>query len=642
MESKISDIKKWGIDAFEKIVAVSMADDEDIRMGRLFNTLMIISIGYCVTLSVIFLIIWLLRLDLSYKSQLGILFPLASILLSVYCIFLVKRKFLNFAISLYVWSNCAAIFVAIFLYEGVDAPGAWLLLGWTIVISGALLSPREALKMTGLMGCYFLLLLILKYSGVYRPPFTFVGAALKFKDMAFMLAALVFSICILTYLNMKSLGKALANLYEAKAQLNKDRIRLEQKTLELESEIQVRLAAEQEKERMRQHLLQAEKMEAIGTLAGGVAHDFNNLLMGIRGRTSLMMINTSADDPRLEHLKEIEHYIKSAAALSKQLLGFARGGKYDVIPTDLNELAKHQIRMFGRTRKEIVISEKYADDLWPVEVDRSQIDQALLNIFLNAAHAMPNGGSLYIETQNMTLKKSVIASLNLLADRYVQLMIRDTGIGMDEDTRQRIFDPFFTTKDRGRGTGLGLASTYGIIKNHGGFITAESAIGKGSAFRIHLPASSTPLTAEDRKIRITHDFSNEIFHGEETILLVDDEKMILEVGELILSEMGYSVITSTGGEEAIRIYREKCDDIALVILDLIMPGLDGGKTFDRLKQINPEIKVLLSSGYSMDGQAANVMQRGCNGFIQKPYHMKELSKKIREIIDPGPELFENS
>jgi len=382
-------------------------------------------------------------------------------------------------------------------------------------------------------------------------------------------------------------------------------------------------------------------MEAIGSLAGGIAHDFNNLLMGIRGRTSLMMINTSSDDPRLEHLKEMEHYIKSAAALSRQLLGFARGGKYDVIPTDLNELVKHQIRMFGRTRKEIVISEKYADDLWPVEIDRSQIDQALLNIFLNAAHAMPNGGSPYIETQNMTLKKSMIASLNLKADKYVHLMIRDTGIDMDEETRQRIFDPFFTTKARGRGTGLGLASTYGIIKNHGGFITAESAIGKGSTFNLHLPASSKPLTAEDRKIRITHDFSTEIFRGEETILLVDDEKMILEVGELILSEMGYSVITATGGEEAIRIYREKSADIALVIIDLIMPGLDGGKTFDRLKQINPEIKVLLSSGYSMDGLAAKVMQRGCNGFIQKPYHMKELSKKIREIIDPYAELFEN-
>jgi signal transduction histidine kinase len=625
-------IKERGLALFERIISVNMTDEEDLRLGRLFNTLMIISIGYCISLSFIFISIWALDLDSSFKSKLGVLFPVGSIFLSFYSVWLVKRRFLNFAIALYVWSNCIAIFVAIFLYEGVDAPGAWLLLIWTIVISGALLSPREAMKMTGLVVFYFIFLLILKMTGIYTPPFSYVGDALKFKDMAFALAAIVFSVCILTYLNMKSFREALANLYKTKMELNKDRINLEHKTKELENEIQVRMAAEQEKEKMRQNLIQATKMEAIGSLAGGVAHDFNNLLMGIRGRTALMMIGRAPDDPLFEHLKEIDDYIESSATRTHQLLGFARGGKYDVTPTDLNELTKHQIRMFGRTHKKIIIHETYAKDLCPVEADRSQIEQVLLNIFLNAAHAMPNGGNLYIATQNMVPEKQMIKSLNLKSGKYVQLMISDTGIGMNDEIRQKIFDPFFTTKERGRGTGLGLASAYGIIENHGGFITVDSTIGKGSTFFLHLPASSIPLTTVDKNYHKTDDVSGNILRGTEKILFVDDEPMIIEVGTLILTEIGYDVLTAFGGEEAIRIYEEKWAEISLVIIDLIMPGMDGGTTFDRIKEINPKAIVLLSSGYSMDGQAEKVMRRGCNGFIQKPYRMQNLSMKIRELI----------
>jgi two-component system cell cycle sensor histidine kinase/response regulator CckA len=230
-------------------------------------------------------------------------------------------------------------------------------------------------------------------------------------------------------------------------------------------------------------------MEAIGTLAGGIAHDFNNLLMAIQGRTSIMLMDKDSSHPDFGHLKGIEGYIGSAADLTKQLLGFARGGKYEVKPTDLNELIKKETRMFGRTKKEITIHEKYEDNLWPVEVDRGQIQQVLLNLYVNAWQAMPSGGELYIRTQNVTLDENYLKPHQFEPGRYVQISITDTGIGMDKATRERIFDPFFTTKEIGRGTGLGLASAYGILKNHGGFINVYSEKGHGSTFNIYLPAS---------------------------------------------------------------------------------------------------------------------------------------------------------
>jgi len=373
-------------------------------------------------------------------------------------------------------------------------------------------------------------------------------------------------------------------------------------------------------------LRQAQKMESLGTLAGGIAHDFNNLLMGIQGRTSLILMDASSSHPYTEHLKGIEDYVKSAADLTRQLLGFARGGKYEVKPTDLNKLIAKQNQMFGRTRKEINIRERFDENLWTIDADRGQIEQVLLNIYVNAWQAMPGGGDLRIETGNIHVDDTFIRPYHVEPGEYVKLSIIDTGVGMDKETQQRIFDPFFTTKDMGRGTGLGLASAYGIIKNHDGFIDVYSEIDKGTTFNIYLPASKKESVKEE-------EFSNEVVKGTGNVLLVDDENLILEVGREILEKLGYEIMDAKRGKEAIAIYEKNRDRIDLVILDMVMPEMGGGDTYDRLKEINPDIKVLLSSGYSVDGEATEILARGCNGFIQKPFNLKELSQKIREILE---------
>ena len=378
--------------------------------------------------------------------------------------------------------------------------------------------------------------------------------------------------------------------------------------------------------RLEAQLQQAQKMEAMGTLAGGIAHDFNNLLMAIQGRTSIMLLKKDSSDPEFEHLRGIEDNVETAADLTKQLLGFARGGKYEVKPTDLNELIKKQNRMFGRTKKEITIHEKYADDLWPVAVDRGQIEQVLLNLYVNAWQAMPGGGDLFLETGNVTLDQAYVKPFSAKPGRYVNISVADSGVGMDKATRERIFEPFFTTKEMGRGTGLGLASTYGIIKNHDGFIHVYSEKGHGTTFNIYFPPSEEDVI-EEKKSTV------DLLRGVETILFVDDEDMIIEVAEQLLNTLGYKVLVARSGKEATEVYRENKETIDIVLLDMIMPDMGGSDSYDRMKEINPEIKVLLSSGYSIDGQATEIMERGCDGFIQKPFKMNELSKKLREILD---------
>ena len=387
-----------------------------------------------------------------------------------------------------------------------------------------------------------------------------------------------------------------------------------------------RKLAEKEKERLEGQLQRAQKMEAMGTLAGGVAHDFNNLLMAIQGRTSIMLTKKDSSHPDIRHLKGIEDNIESAADLTRQLLGFARGGKYEVKPTDLNELVKKQNRMFGRTKKQISIRGKYEKDLWSVEVDRGQIAQVLLNLYVNAWQAMPAGGDLYLETENVTLDENYVKPFSIEPGRYVKISVTDTGTGMDKATREKIFEPFFTTKKMGRGTGLGLASVYGIIKNHGGFINVYSEKGHGTTFNIYLPASEKEIIEEKKSDMDT-------LRGSETVLFVDDEDMIIEVAGELFEQLGYKVLTARSGKEAIEIYEKNKEQIDIVLLDMIMPDMSGSDTYERMKAIDPDIKVLLSSGYSINGQATEIMDRGCNGFIQKPFKMKELSQKLREILD---------
>jgi len=391
-------------------------------------------------------------------------------------------------------------------------------------------------------------------------------------------------------------------------------------------DITERIESEKEKKTLGKQLQNAQKMESIGTLAGGIAHDFNNLLMAIQSRTSMILINKDSSHPDLEHLKGIENHVESAAGLTKQLLGFARGGKYEVKATDLNELIKKENRMFGRTKKEITIREKFEENLWPVEVDRGQIQQVLLNLYVNASQAMPGGGNLYLETENVTLDDNYVKPFSVEPGRYVKISIIDTGIGMDKATQERIFDPFFTTKEPGRGTGLGLASTYGIIKNHNGVINVYSEEGEGTTFSFYLPASAKEVVIKKKSTGHT-------LRGSETILFVDDEEMITEVAEDLLKLLGYKALIARSGKEAIRIYEENKKRIDMVILDMIMPDMSGGEAYDRMKDINPKVKVLLASGYSSDRRVNKILDRGCNGFIQKPFKMKELSQKLRAILD---------
>jgi len=381
-----------------------------------------------------------------------------------------------------------------------------------------------------------------------------------------------------------------------------------------------------EEKLLKAQLTQAEKMEAVGTLAGGIAHDFNNLLMAIQGRTSLMLMKTDSSHPHFEHLSGIEEYVSSAADLTKQLLAFARGGKYEVKPTDLNELIEKSSRMLARAKKEIKIHTKYQKVIWTVEVDQRQIEQALLNLYVNAWQAMPGGGELYIQTENLTLDEDYVKPFTVKSGKYVKISVTDTGVGMDQKTKERIFDPFFTTKEISRGTGLGLSSAYGIIKNHGGIIDVYSKKGKGTTFNIYLPASEKEVLEEK-------ELPKDILRGTETALLVDDEDMIIDVGRLLLENLGYKVVVAKSGREAIDTYKKNMDKIDIVILDMIMPDMGGGETYDRMKVIDPDIKVLLSSGYSINGQAQKILDRGCSGFIQKPFTMKDLSERLRQILD---------
>jgi len=382
---------------------------------------------------------------------------------------------------------------------------------------------------------------------------------------------------------------------------------------------------EEEKRKLEIQLQQAQKMESIGTLAGGIAHDFNNILMGIQGNASLMLLKISSEHPNYEKIKNIEQYVQNGTSLTKQLLGFARRGKYLVKATDLNEIIEKSSSLFARTRKEIKVRTNLTDAIWSAEVDRGQIEQVLLNLYVNAWQAMPEGGELYLNTENIILDRSYVKPYKVEPGRYVKITVTDTGVGIDRETQKRIFEPFFTTKEMGRGTGLGLASVYGIVKSHGGYINVYSEQDHGTTFTIYLPASKKEAAAEE-------DILAAVTKGTGTILLIDDEQMILDVGRELLEELGYTVLPVLGGRDAVDAFEKKQDKVDLVIMDMIMPEMSGSETFDRLKEIKPDAKILLSSGYSINGQAAKILRRGCDGFIQKPFNMHQLGDKIHKIL----------
>jgi len=383
--------------------------------------------------------------------------------------------------------------------------------------------------------------------------------------------------------------------------------------------------AEKERQAMEAQIQHIQNLESLGLLAGGIAHDFNNLLLSIQGKTSVMLQGLNKEHFFHEQLKGIEELIQSGSEVTSQLLGFAREGKLEVKAIDLNLVVKNTSKMFASTKKDIKIHRKYQKNVWAVEVDKNQIDQVLLNLFVNASQAMPKGGDIYIETENVTLDEVYVKSHLVEPGKFVKISFTDTGTGIDEDALQKIFDPFFTTKDVDKGTGLGLASAYGIIKNHNGIINAYSEKGVGSTFNIYLPVTDNKITNDIKP-------PDDIKKGTETILFIDDEQRIRDAGKEMLEILGYKVLLVASGKEAIKTYRKKSKMIDLVILDMILPEMDGSEIYDRLKNINPNVKVILSSGFTQNGQAAEILKKGCNDFIQKPFTLKQISQKISEIL----------
>jgi two-component system, cell cycle sensor histidine kinase and response regulator CckA len=380
-----------------------------------------------------------------------------------------------------------------------------------------------------------------------------------------------------------------------------------------------------DRKRLEEQLHLVQRMEAIGTLAGGIAHDFNNLMMGILGNISLMMCDMDSTSAHFRNLQNVEQLVQSGTKLTGQLLGYARKGKYEPKTVDLNHVVRDSVETFGRTRKEVTINLDLAPEQIVADVDRSQIEQVLFNLYINAADAMSRGGELYVQTTVVEHTDLTEKPYSPKPGKYLKLQVTDSGIGMDPETQKRIFDPFFTTKEIGRGTGLGLASVYGIVKSHGGYIDVVSEKGKGTTFCIYLRVSTSSLIEAGVN-------PSEVKRGKGTVLLVDDEEMVIDIGAQMIKKMGYDVIYTRKGDEALSLYDTHRNSIDLVVLDLIMPGMGGGDTFDELKKIDPDVKVLLSSGYCIDGQAREILNRGCRGFIQKPYNMQALSQKIDEIL----------
>ncbi|MCP4603599.1 MAG: response regulator [Proteobacteria bacterium] len=380
-------------------------------------------------------------------------------------------------------------------------------------------------------------------------------------------------------------------------------------------------------------LLQSQKIEAIGRLAGGVAHDINNILGAIMGSASALNVEASENDLDLEDIQNILRACRKGSRLTSDLLGFARKGKYIKEEASINKIVTH-IREFLKhsIAKKINIATELDENIACIEVDISQIENVLMNICINAADAMKTGGELTITTKNIIARDSTEdAMIKRKAGRYVQMQVTDTGIGMDRKTKARVFEPFFTTKPQGQGTGLGLAMVYGVIKNHGGDVTIESEPGNGTIVTILLPsldyAASRQLSGYPKVVPLTEAASKR-----SCILLVDDENLLLKSTRRLLEKMGYLVFLAENGREAFEIYREQQDRIDLVILDMIMPEMDGPETFKLIRELNPKAKIIISSGYSKDEKVEVLLGEGAVNFLHKPFDINDLSEKLKEAF----------
>ncbi|MBI2614851.1 MAG: response regulator [Gemmatimonadetes bacterium] len=384
-----------------------------------------------------------------------------------------------------------------------------------------------------------------------------------------------------------------------------------------------------ERRRLEAQLRQAQKMEAIGRLAGGVAHDFNNILTAILGVSDLLLQDLGPDDPRRTDILEIHDAGKRAAALTRQLLAFSRQQRLIPERLDLNALVTNAERLLRRViGEDIQVKTALDPALGSVEADPGQLEQVLLNLAVNARDAMPNGGALTISTANVELDKTYGEQhFEVRAGSYVMLAVTDTGVGMDRDTQAHLFEPLFTTKEAGKGTGLGLATVYGIVKQSGGYIWVYSEPGEGSTLKIYLPridGEAVPRSAEpDQAVR----------GGTEVILLVEDEEPVRRLAQRVLEGVGYTVLGASNGEEARAIFGQREADIALVVTDLVMPRMGGHLLYETLRDEGKTVKCLFVSGYSeREGHERRVLE-GESPFLPKPWTVESLLRKVREVLD---------
>ena len=384
-----------------------------------------------------------------------------------------------------------------------------------------------------------------------------------------------------------------------------------------------------EQANLQKQLLQAQKMEAIGTLSGGIAHDFNNLLTIVMGFSELLLAEKEQDHPEYADLQKIFHASKNGAELVQRLLMFSRKAEPNPVPMNLNKQIVQVEKLLRRTiPKMIDINLDLSPDLPKIYADPSQVEQALMNLAVNARDAMPDGGKLTVGTSTVTLNEEYSRRhVESSPGEYVLLEISDTGHGMDNETVEHIFEPFFTTKEMGRGTGLGLAMVHGIVKQHNGHITVYSEIGKGTTFRVHLPAIGAEVETDVETTSIMPAF------GTETVLLVDDEEFVRELGARILTKHGYTVLQAVNGREALDLFEKERPRISLVILDLIMPEMGGTECLKELLKIDSKVRVLVASGYSADASVKETIQMGAKGFVSKPFRFKELLQQVRMALD---------
>jgi CheY-like chemotaxis protein len=374
--------------------------------------------------------------------------------------------------------------------------------------------------------------------------------------------------------------------------------------------------------------LKHESPDAVEALTGGIAHDFNNLLAAIKGHASLMMNNIESSDPLYNHISEILGCIDRGSEIANQLLGFAKVDEYYTSSIDLNRLVRRAMENLDLNGKKLVLEVDLDPKPLVVNADPDKINQAINAIVDNAILAMPEGGKLFVVTESAAILNGTAEVYGLETGFFVKITITDTGIGMDNETLEKIFKPFYSGdhKNHPEKQGLGLTFAREIIRNHNGVIDIWSSPNVGSSFSIILPLAEpiedSNIPSQDEKVVL----------GNESVLLVDDELRILTVGREICKALGYSVITAGSGKEALEIYAKKKDEINLVILDMIMPEMNGLETFLELKKQNPDIKVLLSTGYSIDEKAQAMLKKGCKGYILKPYSVIDFSHKIREVL----------